>query len=310
MMLDVTDVGELSALVDVWRLQRRRIVFVPTMGNLHAGHLALVRRARKLGQRVIVSIFVNPTQFAPGEDYDTYPRTPEADQRSLAEAGADLVFSPDVETIYPDGARPGADYRVPAVGHDLEAEFRPGFFAGVVTVVKRLFELVRPDVAVFGEKDYQQLAVVRAMVRELDMAIEIIGVATVREPDGLAMSSRNQYLSAEQRALAPMLYRTLCDVAAAVRKGGISYATLEHAAVLSPGTELHPSVLPARVLEQKAQPLVGDRAPGNPTLEVIEQAYINWVLDAEGGNKSRAAEVLGIDPSTLYRKLSRYDADS
>jgi pantoate--beta-alanine ligase len=231
MILDVTDAGELNALVTVWRAQRRRIVFVPTMGNLHEGHLALVRRARKLGERVVVSIFVNPTQFAPGEDYETYPRTPEADHRSLAEAGADLVFSPDVDTVYPDGAKNGVDYRVPAVGHDLEAEFRPGFFAGVVTVVKRLFELVRPDIAVFGEKDYQQLAVVRAMVAELALGIEIVGVATVREPDGLAMSSRNQYLSAEQREQAPLLYRTLCDVAAAVRKGGISYATLEHAAV-------------------------------------------------------------------------------
>ncbi|MGD8843742.1 MAG: pantoate--beta-alanine ligase [Gammaproteobacteria bacterium] len=229
-MLDVTDVGELRSLVAVWRAQRQRIVFVPTMGNLHAGHLALVKRARELGQRVIVSIFVNPTQFAPGEDYETYPRTPEADRRSLAELGVDLVFVPDVETVYPDGALPSVTYRVPAVGRDLEAEFRPGFFAGVVTVVKRLFELVEPDVAVFGEKDYQQLAVVRAMVRELGMAIKIVGVATVREPDGLALSSRNQYLSAEQRARAPLLYRTLCEVAAAVRKGGISYATLEHAA--------------------------------------------------------------------------------
>ncbi|MGW8310963.1 MAG: pantoate--beta-alanine ligase [Thiogranum sp.] len=229
-MLDVSDVGELRALVAVWRAQRQRIVFVPTMGNLHAGHLALVKRARELGHRVIVSIFVNPTQFAPGEDYETYPRTPESDRRSLAELGVDLVFIPDVETVYPDGARPSVSCRVPVVGRDLEAEFRPGFFAGVVTVVKRLFEVVAPDVAVFGEKDYQQLAVVRAMVSELGMAINIVGVATVREPDGLALSSRNQYLSAEQRARAPLLYRTLCEVAAAVRKGGISYATLEHSA--------------------------------------------------------------------------------
>jgi pantoate--beta-alanine ligase len=230
-MLTITGVSELRAQVAAWRAQHQRIVFVPTMGNLHAGHLALVKRARALGDRVIVSVFVNPTQFAPGEDYATYPRTPRADSERLALERVDLLFMPDVDAVYPDGARPTTTYPVPAVGRGLEDDFRPGFFAGVVTVVRRLFELVTPDVAVFGEKDYQQLAVVRAIARELALPIEIASVATVREADGLALSSRNQYLSAEERARAPLLYRTLCDVAERIRQGNVVYEELEQAAM-------------------------------------------------------------------------------
>ena len=230
-MFTITGVSELRDQVAAWRAQHQRIAFVPTMGNLHAGHLALVKRARELGDRVIVSIFVNPTQFAPGEDYATYPRTPQADSERLALQQVDLLFMPDVDSVYPDGARPATAYPVPMVGHGLEDDFRPGFFAGVVTVVRRLFELVTPDVAVFGEKDYQQLAVVRAMVRELHLPIEIASVATVREADGLALSSRNQYLSAEERAGAPLLYRTLCEVAERIRQGHVVYDELEQAAM-------------------------------------------------------------------------------
>ena len=230
-MLTITGVSELRAQVVAWRAHHERIVFVPTMGNLHAGHLALVKRARALGDRVIVSVFVNPTQFAPGEDYASYPRTPQADSEQLAAERVDLLFIPDVDAVYPDGARPATTYPVPVVGHGLEDDFRPGFFAGVVTVVRRLFELVTPDVAVFGEKDYQQLAVVRAMVRELALPIEIASVATVREADGLALSSRNQYLSAAERARAPLLHRTLCEVVERIRSGDVAYKDLEQAAM-------------------------------------------------------------------------------
>lgn len=230
-MRTLTGVPALRAWVAAERARRQRIVFVPTMGNLHAGHLALVRRARALGDRVIVSVFVNPAQFAPGEDYATYPRTPQADAEALAAEQVDVLFAPDVDSVYPDGAPPAAGDAVPAVGRGLEEDFRPGFFAGVVAVVQRLFELVTPDTAVFGEKDYQQLAVVRAMVAARDLPIEIAGVPTVREADGLALSSRNQYLSAAERVRAPLLYRTLGAVAEAIRAGATDYRGLEQGAM-------------------------------------------------------------------------------
>jgi pantoate--beta-alanine ligase len=200
------------------------------MGNLHAGHLQLVKRARSLGGRIIVSVFVNPTQFAPGEDYATYPRSLADDSRQLEAEQVDLLFTPAVDAIYPEGVSVDPVLHLPAVAEGLETDFRPGFFAGVATVVKRLFELVQPDAAVFGEKDYQQLVVVRALVQQLHWPIEIIGVATVREPDGLAMSSRNQYLSADERQRAPGLYRTLCLTAERLRAGE-NPAALEAAAM-------------------------------------------------------------------------------
>jgi len=230
-MLAVSGVSDLRAGIEAWRQQGQRIVFVPTMGNLHAGHLALVHHARALGDRVVVSVFVNPTQFAPGEDYDTYPRTLAVDSRHLEAEQVDLLFAPDVAAVYPRGVKADTSYPVPAVGHGLEDAFRPGFFTGVVTVVKRLFELVNPDVAVFGEKDYQQLAVIRAMVRDLALPIDIASVPTVREADGLALSSRNQYLSAQERASAPLLQHTLGAVAESVRAGDADYNRLETAAV-------------------------------------------------------------------------------
>lgn len=230
-MLSVSGVEDLRARIAAWRGQGQRIVFVPTMGNLHAGHLALVARARTLGERVVVSVFVNPTQFAPGEDYATYPRTLEADRQRLEAAQVDLLFAPDVDGVYPQGVKTDAAFAVPAVGQGLEETFRPGHFAGVMTVVRRLFEVVNPDVAVFGEKDYQQLAVIRAMVRELALPVEIVSVPTVREADGLALSSRNQYLSAGERAAAPLLQRTLREVADSVLAGQGAHAGLEAAAV-------------------------------------------------------------------------------
>lgn len=198
---------ELRRAVDSWRAAGERIGFVPTMGALHAGHLSLVRLARERVERVVASVFVNPTQFGPSEDFTRYPRQPEKDAALLQAAGCDLLFLPDVETVYPPGHATFVDPAGAAEG--LEGAFRPGHFRGVATVVCSLFNLVRPDVAVFGEKDAQQLAVVRQMVRDLHMPVEIVPGPTVREADGLALSSRNAYLSPAERQAATVLYRAL-----------------------------------------------------------------------------------------------------
>jgi pantoate--beta-alanine ligase len=184
------------------------VALVPTMGALHEGHRTLVRAARERGGSVVVSVFVNPTQFGPGEDFDRYPRTWDADLAALAGEGADVVFHPRVEEVYPAGAL-GVTVQPGPLGSVLEGAVRPGHFAGVLTVVAKLFGLVRPDRAFFGEKDYQQLTLIRAMARELALGVDVVGVPTVREDDGLALSSRNRYLTPEQRAAAAALYRAL-----------------------------------------------------------------------------------------------------
>jgi len=194
------------------------VVLVPTMGALHAGHRTLVRAARERGGSVVVSVFVNPTQFGPGEDFDRYPRTWDADLAALAEEGADVVFHPPVEEVYPAGSL-GVAVQPGPLGDVLEGAVRPGHFAGVLTVVAKLFGLVRPDVAVFGEKDYQQLTLIRAMARELALGVRVVGVPTVREDDGMALSSRNRYLSAEQRSAAAALSAALRAGAAAGPEG-------------------------------------------------------------------------------------------
>jgi pantoate--beta-alanine ligase len=190
------------------------IALVPTMGALHEGHRTLVRAARDRAGSVVVSVFVNPTQFGPGEDFDRYPRTWDADLAALAQEGADVVFHPPVEEVYPPGAV-GVTVQPGPLGSVLEGAVRPGHFAGVLTVVAKLFGLVRPDVALLGEKDYQQLVLVRAMARELALGVEVVGVPTVREDDGLALSSRNRYLDPEQRRTAAALSRALRTGAAA-----------------------------------------------------------------------------------------------
>jgi len=204
-------VAELRAAVAAWRDARAAVALVPTMGALHAGHLALVTRAKALAPRVVASIFVNPTQFGPNEDLSRYPRDVDGDRRKLAAAGCDLAFVPAVAEMYPEGAVARVDPG--PLGTILEGQFRPGHFAGVATVVAKLLQQVAPDVAVFGEKDFQQLLIVRHVVRDLDIPIRIEGVSTVRESDGLALSSRNAYLSPDERARAPLLHRTLRDVA-------------------------------------------------------------------------------------------------
>ncbi|ABE63213.1 pantothenate synthetase [Nitrobacter hamburgensis X14] len=200
------------------RARRATVALVPTMGALHDGHLALVRQAKRRASKVVVSIFVNPTQFAPHEDFGSYPRTWKADMAKLAEARVDLVWNPDVGTMYPPDFATRILTEGPAMA-GLEDRFRPHFFGGVATVVGKLFAQCRPDVALFGQKDYQQFKVVTRMATDLDLGVKIIGVPIVRERDGLAMSSRNAYLSAEQRAVAPTLHRVMKDAAKRLRNG-------------------------------------------------------------------------------------------
>jgi pantoate--beta-alanine ligase len=227
-MKDVARPGELRAIVSAWRRAGERIAFVPTMGNLHAGHGSLVGRASELADRVIVSIFVNPLQFGPNEDFAAYPRTPEEDRRILESLDVDLLFAPEVADIYPRGQESTARVHVPVIEDILCGAFRPGHFMGVATVVTKLLNIVQPDVAVFGEKDYQQLLIIRRATLDLCMPIEIVGVPTTREPDGLAMSSRNRYLSAEQRAAAPAIYAQLERARAAIQSGATDLAAIAH----------------------------------------------------------------------------------
>jgi pantoate--beta-alanine ligase len=213
----VRTVASLRRAVEGWRERRERVALVPTMGALHAGHLALVVRARELADRVVASLFVNPAQFAPNEDFSRYPRNEAEDAEKLAAAGCHLLYAPPVEEIYPAGFAVTVDPGVLAAR--LCGLFRPGHFQGVATVVTKLLLEARPDTACFGEKDYQQLQIIRRVVRDLDIAVRIEGVATVREADGLALSSRNAYLSPAERAVAPALHRSLTDAAARVAAG-------------------------------------------------------------------------------------------
>lgn len=213
----VRTVEALRAHVHAWRREGLTIALVPTMGALHEGHLSLVRRAKERADRCIASIFVNPTQFAAHEDLGSYPRDEDGDALKLAGAGCDLIYAPDSKVMYPDGF--AISVSAPTMGADLEGAARPHFFGGVATVVSKLFLQAMPDLAVFGEKDYQQLQIVKRLARDLDMPVTIDAVATAREPDGLAMSSRNAYLTNHQRAIAPVLHETLSALAADLARG-------------------------------------------------------------------------------------------
>ena len=282
----VETVANLRRAVGVWRADGHRVGLVPTMGALHAGHLALVEEARRRCPRVVVSVFVNPAQFAPGEDFDAYPRDEAGDMAKLAALGVDLVFAPGRDEIYPAGF--ATTVTVAGAGDGLCAATRPHFFAGVATVVTKLLVQCLPDVAVFGEKDYQQLVVVRRLARDLDIPVEIVGVPTVREADGLAMSSRNAYLTPDERRIAGGLNVLLADVAGRVARGeaasgalawgrqrlagmgfdSIDYLELRDAETLEP---VERATRPARVLA--AVRIGGARLIDNrPVAPVVEAA--------------------------------------
>jgi len=216
----------LEQLAD-WRQHGDRIALVPTMGNLHSGHMSLVKLAREHAERVVVSIFVNPTQFSENEDFEEYPRTLERDTRRLKKPAADLIFVPEIETMYPCGLTNATTVSVPRITENFCGASRPGHFDGVTSVVARLFALVQPDVAIFGQKDYQQQLVIRRMAQDLSLPISIITAQTVREPDGLAMSSRNLYLNDEERKLAPTLYKVLSEAGTKLQDGRRDFEALE-----------------------------------------------------------------------------------
>lgn len=218
-MVIVETILALRTLVGRARSENKKVALVATMGNLHEGHIALIDVAKQQADFVVATIFVNPLQFGPSEDLEKYPRTPEADQAKLKEAGCDMLFLPDVAEMYPEGFEAQPIVSVPRVSEGLCGAARPGHFDGMATIVNKMFNVVQPDIAVFGEKDYQQLAVIRSMVRNLNISIEILGAPTVRASDGLALSSRNGYLNEQERAAAPTLYQCLKDVAQSLQCG-------------------------------------------------------------------------------------------
>jgi len=218
---------ELAEQIAEWRQQGDHVALVPTMGNLHEGHVALVNLAREHAERVIVSIFVNPTQFGEGEDYDSYPRTLERDVRRLKKTPADMIFAPAVETMYPFGPQDATVVSVPGLTENFCGASRPGHFDGVTTVVARLFGIVQPDAAIFGQKDYQQQLVIRRMAEDLNLPVQVITGETVRADDGLALSSRNSYLSEEERESAPLLHEALESIGQELQNGKRDYAELE-----------------------------------------------------------------------------------
>jgi pantoate--beta-alanine ligase len=222
---------ELHETLTAWRHHDDHIALVPTMGNLHQGHVSLVELAREHAERVVVTVYVNPTQFAPDEDFDDYPRTLERDTRRLKQVSADVLFVPDDEIVYPFGHDCATVISVPGLTENFCGASRPGHFDGVTTVVARLFALVQPDVAIFGQKDYQQQLVIRYMAQDLNLPIRIITARTVREDDGLAMSSRNAYLSDEERRIAPRLHEVIDEIGLALQNGSREFADLEKGAV-------------------------------------------------------------------------------
>jgi pantoate--beta-alanine ligase len=230
-MIVVHTKHELEEQLTEWRRQNEHVALVPTMGNLHSGHVSLVDLAREHAERVVVSIFVNPMQFGEDEDFEEYPRTLERDTRRLKRPAADLIFAPDVDTMYPFGLKDATTISVPRITENFCGASRPGHFDGVTSVVARLFALVQPDVAIFGQKDYQQQLVIRHMSRDLNLPISIVTAETVREEDGLAMSSRNQYLTEEERKRAPVLYEVLSDVGDKLQAGRRDFEALENESV-------------------------------------------------------------------------------
>ena len=230
-MFTVSTVAELREKISAWKAQGKKISFVPTMGNLHKGHLALVKHAHACGDKIVCSIFVNALQFDRSEDLQTYPRTPEQDLAALKSEGVDLVFMPEHEEVYAEKHRPKQVIPKYSINQELCGEYRPGFFDGIVEVVARLFDMVTPDVAVFGEKDYQQLIIIKQLTKDLALPIKIESVATQREEDGLAYSSRNAYLTTEERATARHLHAALMNLKTQIESGFHDYEALEQQAM-------------------------------------------------------------------------------
>lgn len=258
--LVVRTIDEVRQQISSWKRAGDSIAFVPTMGNLHAGHLSLVESAGRSGTRVIVSIFVNPMQFGENEDFDGYPRTFDADMRELSTGKVDMVFVPTAAEIYPESIKSATVVEVPKLSRILDGEHRPGFFQGVATIVNKLFNIVQPDVAIFGEKDFQQLLVIRQMVRDLSMPIEIQSVSTQREPDGLAMSSRNSYLDEDGRILAAAIYRCLKGVVKAIVEGENPTYEVGHACQELDDQGFLVDYIVVRRQQDLAVPEVGDKS--------------------------------------------------
>lgn len=254
-MRTVRNTQELREQLSDWRRSGDHVALVPTMGNLHEGHLSLLKVAREHAEKIVVSVYVNPTQFEPGSDYEAYPRTFALDRRRLTRAGVELLFAPDNDTVYPIGIEHATRVKVPGLSDELCGAFRPGHFDGVTSVVLRLFALTRPDVAVFGQKDYQQQVLIRRMVDDLQLPVKIVTAETVREADGLAFSSRNQYLTEEERRIAPALYRVLAGVAGELESGNRDYAGLEGGAMTELGSAgFQPEYVSIRRAENLALP--------------------------------------------------------
>jgi len=269
-MRTVHDLPALRKAVARWKRDGYSIAFVPTMGNLHGGHLSLLERAREIADRTVVSIFVNPIQFGKGEDYERYPSTLAEDSRKLEGSGLDLLFAPDLKQLYPDGIDADTRITVPELSTILCGRFRPGHFSGVATVVAKLLINAQPDAALFGEKDYQQLLVVRRMTEDLRIPVEIVGMPIVREADGLAMSSRNTYLDAEQRRRAPSIYRALLAASDRLRRGPVKFAAVEAEGMQA----LEEAGLRSEYFSIRRTDDLGEPQPGEKRLSILAAAWL------------------------------------
>jgi pantoate--beta-alanine ligase len=269
-MITTDTIAGLKEQIARLRQGGKRVAFVPTMGNLHAGHVRLMQEARQHAQVVVASIYVNPLQFSQNEDFDAYPRTPSHDKVALLSAGVNVLFKPTEAEVYPRGHAAQTVIEVPGLSDDLCGAFRPGHFRGVTTVVHRLFALVAPDVAIFGKKDYQQLLLIRLMVADLGLPVQIVGVDTVREPDGLAMSSRNNYLTAAERKVAPTLFETLCTTRdRVVRHGSVTREAEEAAMESLKAHGFRPDYVSVRRQKDLAEP-----QPGDHQLVILAAAWL------------------------------------
>ena len=268
-METVSSLADLRARIGSWRQAGHSIALVPTMGNLHDGHLSLLRQARACAARTVVSIFVNPIQFGRGEDYEKYPSTLAEDKNKLEKHGLDLLFTPDLDQLYPGGTDADTRVNVPELSNILCGEFRPGHFSGVATVVAKLFANAQPDVALFGEKDYQQLLVIKRMVRDLCLPVEIVGMPIVREADGLAMSSRNAYLAPAERRQAPEIYHTLQAAAASLRQGADLKAIEREAMHRLEQAGFRPEYVSVRRSEDLRAPM-----PADTRLSILAAAWL------------------------------------